>query len=35
VEDIDADFTIAINRAADRLGQAISREVDKRREKKG
>jgi putative sigma-54 modulation protein len=35
VEDIDADFTIAVNRAADRLGQVISREVDKRREKKG
>jgi putative sigma-54 modulation protein len=35
VEDIDADFTIAVNRAADRLGQVVSREVDKRREKKG
>jgi putative sigma-54 modulation protein len=35
IEDVDTEFTLAVNRAADRLGQAISREVDKRREKKG
>jgi putative sigma-54 modulation protein len=34
IEDVDADFTTAINRAAGRLGQVVSREVDKRREKK-
>jgi ribosomal subunit interface protein len=35
VEDLDADIGIAINRAADRVGQVVGREVDKRREKKG
>lgn len=35
IEDIDTEFSVAVNRAADRLGQVISREVDKRREKKG
>jgi putative sigma-54 modulation protein len=35
VEDIDADMISAVNRAADRLGQVVSREVDRRREKKG
>jgi putative sigma-54 modulation protein len=35
IEDVDTDFTLAVNRAADRLGQAVSREIDKRREKKG
>jgi putative sigma-54 modulation protein len=35
IEDIDADLTAAINRAADRLGQALSREVDRRRDRKG
>jgi ribosomal subunit interface protein len=34
IEDIDEDFMVAVNRAADRLGHAISREVEKRREKK-
>jgi putative sigma-54 modulation protein len=35
IEDVDADLTAAINRAAGRLGQVVSREVEKRREKKG
>jgi putative sigma-54 modulation protein len=35
IEDIDADLTVAVNRAADRVGHAVSREIDKRREKKG
>jgi putative sigma-54 modulation protein len=35
IEDVDTDITIAVNRAADRVGQVVSREVDKRREKKG
>jgi ribosomal subunit interface protein len=35
VEDADVEMAIAVNRAADRLGQAVSREVDRRREKKG
>jgi putative sigma-54 modulation protein len=35
VEDLDEDMVSAINRAADRVGQAVSREVDRRREKKG
>jgi putative sigma-54 modulation protein len=35
VEDIDVDMISAINRAADRLGQVVGREVDRRREKKG
>jgi putative sigma-54 modulation protein len=35
IEDLDADITTAVNRAADRVGQVVSREVDKRREKKG
>ena len=35
IEDIDADMTAAVNRAAGRLGQVVSREIDKRREKKG
>ena len=35
VQDLDADLTAAINRAADRVGHAVSREVDRRREKKG
>jgi putative sigma-54 modulation protein len=35
VQDTDADMIAAINRTADRLGQAVSREVDRRREKKG
>ena len=34
VEDDDVDFTAAINRVADRLRQAVGREVDKRRDKK-
>jgi putative sigma-54 modulation protein len=34
IEDVDEDFIVAVNRAADRLGHAISREVEKRREKK-
>ncbi|MBN2581194.1 MAG: HPF/RaiA family ribosome-associated protein [Pirellulales bacterium] len=34
VEDIDVDFTVAINRVADRLRQVVGREVEKRREKK-
>jgi hypothetical protein len=32
---MDADLTVAINRATGRLGQVVGREVDKRREKKG
>jgi putative sigma-54 modulation protein len=35
VEDTDVDMILAVNRAADRLGQVVSREVDRRREKKG
>jgi putative sigma-54 modulation protein len=35
VEDIDTEMVSAVNRAADRVGQAVSREVDRRREKKG
>ncbi|MCC6126398.1 MAG: HPF/RaiA family ribosome-associated protein [Pirellulales bacterium] len=35
IEDVDVDFTAAVNRAAGRLGQVVSREIDKRREKKG
>jgi ribosomal subunit interface protein len=35
IEDVDVDISVAINRAADRLGQVVSREIDKRREKKG
>jgi putative sigma-54 modulation protein len=35
IEDLDADMTVAVNRAADRIGHAVSREVDKRRGKKG
>lgn len=35
VEDIDVDMTAVVNRAADRVGQVVSREVDRRREKKG
>jgi putative sigma-54 modulation protein len=35
VEDLDADMIAAVNRAADRLGQVVSREIDRRREKKG
>jgi ribosomal subunit interface protein len=35
IEDVDADITVAVNRAADRVGQVIGREVDKRREKNG
>ncbi len=35
VQDLDANLTAAINRAADRVGQAVSREVDRRRDKKG
>ena len=35
VEDLDVDMIAAVNRAADRLGQVVSREVDRRREKKG
>jgi putative sigma-54 modulation protein len=35
VEDPDAEMIAAVNRAADRLGQVVSREVDRRREKKG
>jgi putative sigma-54 modulation protein len=34
VEDEDRDFTIAVNRAADRLRNVVGREVEKRREKK-
>jgi putative sigma-54 modulation protein len=34
VENVDVDFTAAINRAADRLRSVVGREVDKRREKK-
>jgi putative sigma-54 modulation protein len=34
IEDLDADFTPAVNRAADRMGQVVGREIDKRREKK-
>ncbi len=35
IEDLDADLVAAVNRAADRLGQAVSREIDRRREKNG
>jgi putative sigma-54 modulation protein len=35
IQDLDADMIVAINRAADRLGQAVAREVDRRRDKKG
>jgi putative sigma-54 modulation protein len=35
VEDMDVNMISAINRAADRVGQVVSREVDRRREKKG
>jgi putative sigma-54 modulation protein len=35
IEDIDADLIAAINRASDRLGQAVGREIDRRRDKKG
>jgi putative sigma-54 modulation protein len=35
VEDMDTDMISAVNRAADRVGQVVSREVDRRREKKG
>jgi putative sigma-54 modulation protein len=35
VEDLDVDMIAAVNRAADRLGQVVSREIDRRREKKG
>ena len=35
IEDLDADLIAAVNRAADRLGQAVSREIDRRRDKKG
>ena len=35
VEDLDVDLIAAVNRAADRVGQVVSREVDRRREKKG
>ncbi len=34
VQDIDVDMTVAINRAADRLSHVVSRETEKRREKK-
>ena len=34
IEDLDADIISAVNRAADRMGQVVSREIDKRREKK-
>ena len=34
IEDLDADISIAVNRAADRVGQVVSREIDKRRDKK-
>ena len=35
VEDLDVEMISAINRAADRVGQVVSREVDRRREKAG
>jgi putative sigma-54 modulation protein len=35
VEDLDTDIIAAVNRAADRVGQVVSREIDRRREKKG
>lgn len=35
VEDLDADMISAVNRSADRVGQVVGREVDRRREKKG
>ncbi|HEY4761090.1 MAG TPA: ribosome-associated translation inhibitor RaiA [Thermoguttaceae bacterium] len=35
VQDLDANMIAAINRTADRLGHVVSREVDRRREKKG
>jgi putative sigma-54 modulation protein len=35
IEDIDAEMIAAVNRAADRAGQVVAREVEKRREKKG
>jgi putative sigma-54 modulation protein len=35
VQDLDANMVSAINRAADRVGQAIGREVDRRRDRKG
>lgn len=35
VQDLDEDMISAINRAADRVGQVVSREIDRRREKKG
>jgi putative sigma-54 modulation protein len=34
IEDLDTDMLAAVNRAADRLGQVVSREIDRRREKK-
>jgi ribosomal subunit interface protein len=34
VEDMDVDMIAAVNRAADRVGQVVSREIDRRREKK-
>jgi len=34
VEDIDVDMISVVNRAADRVGQVVGREVDRRREKK-
>jgi putative sigma-54 modulation protein len=35
IEDLDTDLIAAVNRAADRLGQVVGREIDRRREKKG
>jgi putative sigma-54 modulation protein len=34
VEDTDVDMIAVINRAADRIGQVVSREVDRRRDKR-
>lgn len=35
IEDVDTDLLVAINRAADRIGQAVGREVDRKRDRKG
>jgi len=35
IEDLDADLISVINRSADRIGHAVSREMDRRRERKG
>ncbi len=35
VEDLDADLITVINRTADRLGNVLSRELQRRRDRKG